>query len=62
MECLKDIHEAVDSVLAQTLKPHEVIVAVDHNQELLHSLKSEPQSGTGPATQTIHHLWYQEAF
>ncbi|MGB2799364.1 MAG: glycosyltransferase family 2 protein, partial [Dehalococcoidia bacterium] len=41
MERLKDIHEAVDSVLAQTLKPHEVIVAVDHNQELLHSLKSE---------------------
>jgi len=33
-ERLKDIHEAVDSVLAQTLKPHEVILAVDHNQGL----------------------------
>jgi cellulose synthase/poly-beta-1,6-N-acetylglucosamine synthase-like glycosyltransferase len=41
MERLKDIHEAVGSVLAQNLKPHEVIVAVDHNQELLRSLKSE---------------------
>ena len=41
MERLGDIHEAVDSVLAQTLKPHEVIVAVDHNEELFHRLKSE---------------------
>lgn len=40
-ERLKDIHEAVDSVLAQTLKPHEVIVAVDHNEELFHILKAK---------------------
>ena len=40
-ERLKDILEAVNSVLAQTLKPDEVIVAVDHNQKLLHRLKSE---------------------
>jgi len=33
-ERLKDIHEAVESVLAQTLKPHEVIIAVDHNKQL----------------------------
>lgn len=41
MERLKDIHEVVDSVLAQTLKPYEVIVSVDHNEELYHRLKQE---------------------
>lgn len=41
MERLGDIHEAVDSLLAQTLKPHEVIVAVDHNKELFQKLKSQ---------------------
>lgn len=41
MKRLKDVHEAVGSVLAQTLEPHEVIVAVDHNEELLHTLRSE---------------------
>jgi glycosyltransferase involved in cell wall biosynthesis len=41
MERLKDVHEAVDSALAQTLKPHEVIVAIDHNEELFHRLKAE---------------------
>ncbi|MGB2800301.1 MAG: glycosyltransferase family 2 protein [Dehalococcoidia bacterium] len=41
MERLRDIHEAVDSVLAQTLKPHEVIIAIDHNKELFHRLESE---------------------
>jgi glycosyltransferase involved in cell wall biosynthesis len=40
-ERLKDLHEAVASVLAQTLKPHEVIVAVDNNQDLFHRLVSE---------------------
>lgn len=40
-ERLKDIHEAVDSVLAQTLKPHEVIVSVDHDRALLDILKAE---------------------
>jgi len=39
MERLNDIHEAVNSVLIQTLKPHEVILAVDHNQELHQELK-----------------------
>ena len=39
MERLKDIHEAVDSVLAQTLEPCEVIVAVDHNENLYQVLK-----------------------
>ncbi|MCL0094962.1 glycosyltransferase [Dehalococcoidia bacterium] len=39
MERLRDIHEAVDSVLAQTFKPYEVIVAVDHNKELFQRLK-----------------------
>jgi glycosyltransferase involved in cell wall biosynthesis len=38
MERLKDIHEAVESVLAQTLKPYEVIIAVDHNKQLYDTL------------------------
>ncbi|MEE8470327.1 MAG: glycosyltransferase [Dehalococcoidia bacterium] len=41
LDRLNDIHEAVGSVLAQTLKPHEVIASVDHNEELLHRLKAE---------------------
>lgn len=41
MERLKDIHEAVDSVLTQTLEPYEVIVAIDHNEELYGMLRSE---------------------
>jgi len=49
---LKDIHEAVESVLAQTHGPHEVIVAVDHNEELYHRLKAElpPEVSVVPAT------------
>jgi len=39
-ERLKDIHGAVESVLAQTLKPHDVIIAVDHNKQLYEILKS----------------------
>ncbi len=35
---LKDIHEAVNSVQAQTLEPGEVIIAVDHNEELYQEL------------------------
>lgn len=35
---LKDIHEVVESVLAQTLKPREVIIAVDHNKQLYERL------------------------
>ena len=38
MERLNDIKEAVESVLNQTLKPHEVILAVDHNEELFRKL------------------------
>jgi len=41
MERLKDIYEAVNSVLAQTSRPYEVILAVDHNQELYQKLKEE---------------------
>jgi GT2 family glycosyltransferase len=37
---LNDIHEAVQSVLLQTLMPHEIIVAVDNNAELLQSLRA----------------------
>ena len=40
-ERLKDLHEAVDSVLAQTVKPHEVIVSVDHNEPLFQRLRAE---------------------
>jgi glycosyltransferase involved in cell wall biosynthesis len=39
-ERLEDIHEAVQSVLAQTLRPHEVIISVDHNKQLYEILKS----------------------
>jgi glucosyl-dolichyl phosphate glucuronosyltransferase len=41
MERLKDIHEAVGSIIAQTLKPFEIILAIDHNEQLLQRLKSE---------------------
>ncbi|MCL0060398.1 glycosyltransferase family 2 protein [Dehalococcoidia bacterium] len=41
MERLRDIQEAVQSVLAQTLKPYEVIIAVDNNEELFQELKTE---------------------
>jgi len=41
MERINDIHKAVNSILAQTLKPYEVILAVDHNQELYLKLKEE---------------------
>jgi glycosyltransferase involved in cell wall biosynthesis len=37
-ERLKDIHEAVESVLVQTLKPREVIIAIDHNKQLYQKL------------------------
>jgi glycosyltransferase involved in cell wall biosynthesis len=38
---LKDIHRAVESVLTQTVKAHEVVIAVDHNEELFHTLREE---------------------
>ena len=41
MERLKDIHEAIESVMKQTLKPYEIIVSVDHNEELFQRLKTE---------------------
>ena len=41
MERLPHIHEAVDSVLRQTLPPHEVVLAVDHNHELFQKLGAE---------------------
>ena len=37
-ERLDDICEAVDSVLGQTLRPHELIIAVDHNKQLYETL------------------------
>jgi len=45
MERLHDIYEAVDSVLAQTQKPDEIIVSVDHNEELFQKLRAELPSG-----------------
>jgi len=50
MERFRDTCEAVDSVLVQTLKPHEVIVAVDHNSELFQRLKGE----LAPAVTIVH--------
>jgi GT2 family glycosyltransferase len=40
MERLNDIHEAVNSVMNQTLKPYEIVLSVDHNEELFESLQS----------------------
>jgi cellulose synthase/poly-beta-1,6-N-acetylglucosamine synthase-like glycosyltransferase len=41
LERLGDLHEAISSVQAQSYKPHEIIVAVDHNEELLEILKAK---------------------
>jgi len=40
-ERLGDIRETVQSVLTQTLQPREVIIAVDNNEQLYQSLKTE---------------------
>jgi glycosyltransferase involved in cell wall biosynthesis len=39
MERFKDTCEAVESLREQTLKPHEIIIAVDHNDELFRRLR-----------------------
>lgn len=39
-ERLDDTRQAVESVLAQTVQPHQVILAVDHNEALYQHLKS----------------------
>jgi len=36
---MKDLQEAIHSVLAQTRKPDEVIIAVDHNEKLFDELQ-----------------------
>lgn len=41
MERLHDVHEAVNSVLAQTHQPDEIIVCLDHNEELHAKLSDE---------------------
>lgn len=41
MERLHDIREAVDSLRNQTLKPDEIVVAVDHTREVFNKLKDE---------------------
>ena len=41
MERIGDIHAAVSSVLKQTLPAHEIIVAVDHNDELCRALREQ---------------------
>lgn len=48
MERLNDTHEAVNSVLNQTSKPCELILAVDHNEELFESLQSSVISHWSP--------------
>ncbi len=40
MERLDEIHAAVNSILNQTLKAHEVILAIDNNKELFGNLQS----------------------
>jgi len=44
LERLKDLHEAIQSVMNQTYKPDEIIIAVDHDKELFERLKSELSS------------------
>jgi len=39
MERFKDTCEAVQSLIEQTLKPQEIIVAIDHNDELYRALR-----------------------
>ncbi len=41
MERLSYIYSAVQSVLNQTLPPHEVVLAVDHNLELYQKLNTD---------------------
>jgi glycosyltransferase involved in cell wall biosynthesis len=41
LDRLKDLHEAIDSALDQSLKASEVIVSVDHNQKLFERLRKE---------------------
>jgi glucosyl-dolichyl phosphate glucuronosyltransferase len=41
MDRFEDTLETIQSVLAQTLKAYEVIVSVDHNEELFKKLKDE---------------------
>jgi glucosyl-dolichyl phosphate glucuronosyltransferase len=45
MKRLKDIYEAVNSVIQQTLKPFEILLVIDHNEQLLQTLKSELSPG-----------------
>lgn len=39
LERLQDIRQAVESALAQSTPPHEIVVSVDHNPELLEVLR-----------------------
>jgi glycosyltransferase involved in cell wall biosynthesis len=48
MDRFNDTIEALESVFAQTLKPHEVIISVDHNEELYESLESAVGSHQNP--------------
>ncbi len=43
-ERLEDIHKAVDSLLSQTQPLHEIIIAVDHNEELYNQLQTQLSS------------------
>ena len=45
LERFRDVLQAVSSVLAQTLPPHEVIVSVDHNLKLMEKLRTEIPAG-----------------
>lgn len=44
MERFKDTCEAVESLREQTLQPHEIIIAVDHNDELHRRLREALQA------------------
>ena len=40
-ERLNDIYNAIESIRSQTLKPYELIISVDHNNDLYNKLQSE---------------------
>jgi glycosyltransferase involved in cell wall biosynthesis len=53
-ERLKDIREAVESVLRQTLRPHEVVLAVDRNRQLYERLAETYRDSMDARTNSIN--------
>lgn len=54
IERLKDIHEAVTSVSGQSLRPHEIIISVDHNEELYQQLATTYRDRMGNCRDSVN--------